>query len=68
VWPANINNNTMAQQGRNEGSAAEEEEDIFSEGDVIDEKYKIVKRLGKGGYGKYHNIVNIRAILSIFCS
>lgn len=58
----------MAQQGRNEGSAAEEEEDIFSEGDVIDEKYKIVKRLGKGGYGKYHNIVNISAILSIFCS
>jgi serine/threonine protein kinase len=60
VWPANINNNTMAQQGRNEGSAAEEEEDIFSEGDVIDEKYKIVKRLGKGGYGEIYSARHIR--------
>jgi hypothetical protein len=31
--------------------STEEEEDIFKEGDIIDDKYKVIRRLGKGGYG-----------------
>lgn len=33
---------------------AEEEEDIFKEGDVISGRYEVVKRLGKGGYGEIY--------------
>lgn len=28
-----------------------EEEEIFAEGDVIDQKFKVLDRLGRGGYG-----------------
>jgi len=33
----------------------EEEEDIFQEGDYIDERYEVIKRLGKGGYGEIYS-------------
>jgi hypothetical protein len=36
-----------------------EDEDTFETGDVIDHRFKVVKRLGRGGYG--------RAIAQIHC-
>jgi hypothetical protein len=39
-------------QAHNDVITEEEEEDIFKEGDIIDDKYKVIRRLGKGGYGK----------------
>eukprot|EP01125_Pyxidicula_operculata_P004186 TRINITY_DN1614_c0_g1_i2.p1 TRINITY_DN1614_c0_g1~~TRINITY_DN1614_c0_g1_i2.p1 ORF type:complete len:331 (+),score=35.13 TRINITY_DN1614_c0_g1_i2:117-1109(+) len=31
---------------------SDDEEDIFSEGELIDDKYMVIKRLGRGGYGE----------------
>jgi serine/threonine protein kinase len=45
---------------RNEGST-EEEDDLFKEGDIIDDKYKVIRRLGKGGYGEIYAALHLKS-------